>query len=46
MVHEAPEEHFACSTCDRKFTRKAHLKRHERTHAAVKRYKCNHCDYR
>lgn len=46
-VHQAT--HFAatlqCSFCERKFRDKAGLKRHERIHTGVKRFKCHICDH-
>ncbi|KAL3883735.1 hypothetical protein ACJMK2_029970 [Sinanodonta woodiana] len=46
MVHLPAEVLFECTTCSKKFTRKAHLKRHLRIHDPEKPFKCPHCDYR
>ena len=46
MVHMPAEILFECTVCSKKFTRKAHLKRHLRIHEPEKPYKCPHCDYR
>ncbi|XP_062600748.1 uncharacterized protein LOC134262385 isoform X2 [Saccostrea cucullata] len=46
MVHMPAEVLFECTVCSKKFTRKAHLKRHLRIHEPEKPYKCPHCDYR
>ena len=32
-----------CSTCDKGFTQKIHLKRHEATHSEERKYKCTIC---
>lgn len=46
MVHMPAEVLFECSLCGKKFNRKAHLKRHARTHDPNKPLKCPLCDYR
>uniref|UniRef100_A0A2C9KDX2 C2H2-type domain-containing protein n=1 Tax=Biomphalaria glabrata TaxID=6526 RepID=A0A2C9KDX2_BIOGL len=46
MVHMPAEVLFECDVCWKKFTRKAHLKRHLRIHDPEKPYKCSVCDYR
>lgn len=46
LVHMPAEVLFECTVCAKKFTRKAHLKRHLRIHAPDKPFKCPHCDYR
>nr|KAG5703321.1 hypothetical protein BaRGS_025563 [Batillaria attramentaria] len=46
MVHMPAEVLFECTVCGKKFTRKAHLKRHLRIHDPEKPFKCPHCDYR
>ncbi|XP_060070268.1 uncharacterized protein LOC132550246 [Ylistrum balloti] len=46
MVHMPAEILFECTVCSKKFTRKAHLKRHLRIHEPEKPFKCPHCDYR
>lgn len=46
MVHMPAEVLFECNVCGKKFTRKAHLKRHLRIHDPEKPFKCPHCDYR
>ncbi|XP_055954410.1 zinc finger protein 260 [Patella vulgata] len=46
MVHMPAEVLFECNICLKKFTRKAHLKRHLRIHDPEKPFKCPHCDYR
>ncbi|KAL1425656.1 hypothetical protein MTO96_019077 [Rhipicephalus appendiculatus] len=46
MVHMPAEVLFECSLCGKKFNRKAHLKRHARTHNPNKPLKCPRCDYR
>ncbi|KAH9491539.1 hypothetical protein Btru_030882 [Bulinus truncatus] len=46
MVHMPAEVLFECDVCSKKFTRKAHLKRHLRIHDPEKPYKCSVCDYR
>ncbi|KAL5010896.1 hypothetical protein ScPMuIL_013201 [Solemya velum] len=46
MVHMPAEVLFECTVCTKKFTRKAHLKRHLRIHDPEKPFKCPHCDYR
>ncbi|BFZ25071.1 hypothetical protein BsWGS_28110 [Bradybaena similaris] len=46
MVHMPAEVLFECNVCSKKFTRKAHLKRHLRIHEPEKPYKCPVCDYR
>ncbi|XP_076444934.1 uncharacterized protein LOC143282926 [Babylonia areolata] len=46
MVHMPAEVLFECTVCGKKFTRKAHLKRHLRIHEPEKPFKCPHCDYR
>ncbi|XP_064629375.1 uncharacterized protein LOC135488651 isoform X2 [Lineus longissimus] len=46
MVHMPAEVLFECTVCAKKFTRKAHLKRHLRIHDPEKPFKCPHCDYR
>ncbi|CAL1542656.1 unnamed protein product [Lymnaea stagnalis] len=46
MVHMPAEVLFECTVCSKKFTRKAHLKRHLRIHEPEKPYKCTVCDYR
>lgn len=46
MVHMPADVLFECTVCFKKFTRKAHLKRHLRIHEAEKPFKCPHCEYR
>ncbi|XP_046359316.2 uncharacterized protein LOC124137163 [Haliotis rufescens] len=46
MVHMPAEVLFECTVCSKKFTRKAHLKRHLRIHDPEKPFKCPHCEYR
>ncbi|CAN7995586.1 unnamed protein product [Ixodes hexagonus] len=46
MVHMPVEVLFECNVCLKKFNRKAHLKRHVRTHNPTKPFKCQLCDYR
>ncbi|XP_054720815.1 uncharacterized protein LOC129230441 [Uloborus diversus] len=46
MVHFPPEVLFPCEKCDKKFSRKAHLKRHLRIHEPIKPYKCPFCEYK
>ncbi|GFO13802.1 Zinc finger y-chromosomal protein 1 [Plakobranchus ocellatus] len=46
MVHMPAEVLFECDVCSKKFTRKAHLKRHMRIHEPEKPFKCSLCDYR
>ena len=46
MVHMPAEVLFECMICSKKFTRKAHLKRHLRIHDPEKPFKCPHCIYR
>uniref|UniRef100_T1JBG9 C2H2-type domain-containing protein n=1 Tax=Strigamia maritima TaxID=126957 RepID=T1JBG9_STRMM len=46
MVHMPPEVLFECTVCPKTFSRKAHLKRHLRTHDPDKPYKCTLCEYR
>lgn len=46
MVHTPPDVIFECSICSKKFRRKAHLKRHLRTHDPDRPFKCLHCDYK
>ena len=46
MVHMPADVLFECTVCYKKFTRKAHLKRHLRIHEAEKPFKCPHCEYR
>lgn len=46
MVHMPAEVLFECMICSKKFTRKAHLKRHLRIHDPEKPFKCPHCVYR
>ncbi|XP_077494081.1 uncharacterized protein LOC144104775 [Amblyomma americanum] len=46
MVHMPAEVLFECALCGKKFSRKAHLKRHTRTHNPNKPLKCPLCDYR
>ncbi|KFM70091.1 Zinc finger and BTB domain-containing protein 17, partial [Stegodyphus mimosarum] len=46
MVHLPAEVLYSCNICEKKFTRKAHLKRHLRIHEPDKPYKCLYCDYR
>ncbi|ESO92219.1 hypothetical protein LOTGIDRAFT_190955 [Lottia gigantea] len=46
MVHMPAEVLFECNICYKKFTRKAHLKRHLRIHDPEKPFKCPHCEYR
>ncbi|XP_005097960.1 uncharacterized protein LOC101852766 [Aplysia californica] len=46
MVHMPAEVLFECNICTKKFTRKAHLKRHLRIHDPEKPFKCLICDYR
>jgi hypothetical protein len=46
MVHMPAEVLFECNLCSKKFTRKAHLKRHMRIHDPEKPFKCPLCDYR
>ncbi|XP_052807532.1 uncharacterized protein LOC128236602 isoform X2 [Mya arenaria] len=46
MVHMPAEVLYECNTCSKKFSRKAHLKRHLRIHEPEKPYKCPHCLYR
>ncbi|XP_041354784.1 myoneurin-like [Gigantopelta aegis] len=46
MVHMPAEILFECTICSKKFTRKAHLKRHLRIHEPEKPFKCPHCEYR
>ncbi|ESN99984.1 hypothetical protein HELRODRAFT_113396 [Helobdella robusta] len=47
MVHSPVEKSFTCTTCSKSFNRKAHLVRHERTHAPKKPFICHHpnCNY-
>ena len=35
---------FRCSTCDMKFKKSSHLKRHEQLHTGVKPFSCSHCN--
>ena len=37
-----PRSYF-CATCTISFTRREHLKRHERSHLKVRPFKCSHC---
>lgn len=46
MVHMPAEVLFECNVCSKKFTRKAHLKRHLRIHDPEKPFKCPQCQYR
>ncbi|GFS95982.1 zinc finger and SCAN domain-containing protein 10 [Nephila pilipes] len=46
MVHMPAEVVFTCEICQKKFTRKAHLKRHLRIHEPHRPYKCSFCSYR
>ncbi|XP_055953216.1 uncharacterized protein LOC129988948 isoform X2 [Argiope bruennichi] len=46
MVHMPAEVMFTCEICEKKFTRKAHLKRHLRIHAPHRPFKCPFCSYR
>ncbi|XP_067951058.1 zinc finger protein 652-B-like [Watersipora subatra] len=46
MVHSPAEVLYQCEFCSKRFTRKAHLKRHARTHNTNKAFGCPHCDYR
>ena len=46
MVHMPADVLFECTICGKKFTRKAHLKRHLRIHDPEKPFKCPQCDYR
>ena len=39
------EAKLKCSFCDRKFKDKTGLKRHEKTHTGVKRFKCHICKH-
>ncbi|KAK1851232.1 C2H2 type zinc finger domain protein [Colletotrichum chrysophilum] len=40
----APVTNFECSFCRRRFTKKEHLKRHERAHTGSRPFKCTICD--
>ncbi|KAG8196916.1 hypothetical protein JTE90_027620 [Oedothorax gibbosus] len=46
MVHSIAEVLYTCDICEKKFTRKAHLKRHLRIHQPDRPYKCSFCNYR
>ncbi|XP_071043245.1 uncharacterized protein [Parasteatoda tepidariorum] len=46
MVHLPAETMYTCEICNKKFTRKAHLKRHLRIHEPDRPYKCSFCEYR
>lgn len=38
------EKHFKCPICNKRFSQKANLERHEMVHTGVKPHKCNICD--
>ncbi|XP_052260585.1 uncharacterized protein LOC127864763 isoform X2 [Dreissena polymorpha] len=46
MVHMPADVLYECNTCAKKFSRKAHLKRHLRIHEPEKPFKCHLCNYR
>lgn len=47
LVHEKPLTSHECSHCQKRFDRKAHLKRHlKHTHTNLKPFACDLCDYR
>ena len=37
------EKPFVCSSCDKRFTQKAHLKDHQATHSEERKHKCAIC---
>ena len=44
FVFHSPEPPYTCDTCGRRFNGKATLKKHELTHAGLKRFVCDVCD--
>ncbi|KAG1704455.1 Zinc finger protein Gfi-1b [Nymphon striatum] len=46
LVHYPTPVFYECQICSNKFNRKAHLKRHLRTHDPERSHKCSLCDYR
>jgi uncharacterized Zn-finger protein len=43
-MHIFPHKIHNCNTCNRKFSRKHDLKRHEQTHMREKPFQCDHCN--
>lgn len=41
--HEQFVEYF-CQFCDKSFTLAIELKRHERSHTAIRNFACDHCN--